>query len=349
MLWATEKCRSLRFLIEQLILNFKEWVFDICLYFFQDSQMPSVGHVGMFNKGDSTKKQQRKKRLTSSFPPVEPVRCLPPLQWCCAPPGQRFIHSFIHLFDSLPLFWWWQTWWRHGRTSCCASSSFFFFHSGIRSSSQLSSLLVKMKSSSLRMNTSARTWGSSRVTSSELHLKSVCLHLFSDQAVIYQNKIRHSSGVTYFTQYTTRFGPQQINDQLIDGSISSFSWGYHHGEDDCGPGRLDDPQQDQAAELDDGEEVHLPQRDVAKVDEVWLMLGRHAKQLQAVEKLQWKRGKQKKGFRAGAFSRRLVVQAGMNLGSPGCLWAKTPPCTRRLRTARAWGWTGGRHMFNVKV
>lgn len=37
------------------------------------------------------------------------------------------------------------------------SSSFFFLLSGIRSSSQLSSLLVKHKSMSLRMNTNART------------------------------------------------------------------------------------------------------------------------------------------------------------------------------------------------
>lgn len=37
------------------------------------------------------------------------------------------------------------------------SSSFFFLLSGIRSSSQLSSLLVKHKSISLRMNTKART------------------------------------------------------------------------------------------------------------------------------------------------------------------------------------------------
>lgn len=71
----------------------------------------------------------------------------------------------------------------------------------------------------------------------------------------------------------------------MDELTSSFISGYHHGEDDGGPGRLDDPQQDQAAELDDGEEVHLPQRDVAKVDEVWLMLGWHAEQPQAIEKL----------------------------------------------------------------
>lgn len=60
---------------------------------------------------------------------------------------------------------------------------------------------------------------------------------------------------------------------------------YHHGENDGSLGGLDDPQQDQTAELDDGEEVHLPQRDVAKVDEVRLMFGRHAEQPQTVEEL----------------------------------------------------------------
>lgn len=38
------------------------------------------------------------------------------------------------------------------------SSSFFFLLSGIKSSSQLSSLLVKNKSRSFRIKTSARTW-----------------------------------------------------------------------------------------------------------------------------------------------------------------------------------------------
>lgn len=60
---------------------------------------------------------------------------------------------------------------------------------------------------------------------------------------------------------------------------------YHHGEDDGGLGGLDDPEQDQAAELNDGEEVHLPQWDVTKVDEVRLMFGRHAEQPQTVKEL----------------------------------------------------------------
>jgi len=60
---------------------------------------------------------------------------------------------------------------------------------------------------------------------------------------------------------------------------------HHHGEDDGGGGRLDDPQQHQAGELGDGEQVHLPQGHVAQVDEVGLVLGRHAEQLEAVKEL----------------------------------------------------------------
>lgn len=60
----------------------------------------------------------------------------------------------------------------------------------------------------------------------------------------------------------------------------------HHGEDDGSLGGLDDPQQDQTAQLDDGEEVDLPQRDVTKIDEVGLVLGRHAEQREAVIELE---------------------------------------------------------------
>ena len=57
---------------------------------------------------------------------------------------------------------------------------------------------------------------------------------------------------------------------------------YHHGEDDGGGRGLDDPQQHQTCELGHSEEVHLPQRNVTQVDEVWLVLGRHGKQQEAV-------------------------------------------------------------------
>lgn len=65
----------------------------------------------------------------------------------------------------------------------------------------------------------------------------------------------------------------------------------HHGEDDGIIGGLDDPEHDQAAELDDGEEVDLPQGNVSQVDEVWLVLGWHTKQLQTVKELMSNRTK----------------------------------------------------------
>lgn len=61
--------------------------------------------------------------------------------------------------------------------------------------------------------------------------------------------------------------------------------GYHHRKNDGSLGGLDDPEQDQAAELDDGEQMHLPQGYMAKVDEVRLMFGWHAKQPQPVKEL----------------------------------------------------------------
>lgn len=61
--------------------------------------------------------------------------------------------------------------------------------------------------------------------------------------------------------------------------------GYHHGENNGSFRGLDDPEEDQAAELDDSKKMDLPQRDVTKVNEVWLMFGRHAKQPQTVKEL----------------------------------------------------------------
>ena len=60
---------------------------------------------------------------------------------------------------------------------------------------------------------------------------------------------------------------------------------YHHGEDDGGGGGLDDPEQHQTGELCQREEVHLPQGDVPQVDEVRLVLSRHPEELQTVEEL----------------------------------------------------------------
>lgn len=68
-------------------------------------------------------------------------------------------------------------------------------------------------------------------------------------------------------------------------NIRVFVCMYHHGEDDGSGGGLDHPQQHQAGELGDGEQVHLPQGHVAQVDEVGLVLGWHAEQLDPVKEL----------------------------------------------------------------
>lgn len=104
--------------------------------------------------------------------------------------------------------------------------------------------------------------------------------------------------------------------------------GYHHGEDDGGLGGLDDPEQDQAAELDDGEEVDFPQRDVPQVDEVRLVLGWHAEQLQPVKELRAEETLQ-------ASIQLLLMMDMRNPSSPECLAATTPPCRGRLRTTPA--------------
>lgn len=60
---------------------------------------------------------------------------------------------------------------------------------------------------------------------------------------------------------------------------------HHHGENNGSRRRLDHPEQHQARELGDSEQVNLSQWDVTQVDEVWLVLCRHAEQLEAVEEL----------------------------------------------------------------
>lgn len=170
------------------------WIFFICSHFFQDWQVHPVGHVGACKKETtSTKTTAEQKGIYFKFP--SSGTCTMPsssAMMLCSSWGERgegdvqqhlFMHSFIHLI----LFPWFdiggQTSRQRCRTSCCASSSFFFFHSGIRSSSQLSSLLVNMKSSSLRMNTSARTW-SGRVTAWRPHYWLVYIY-FSDETKTY--------------------------------------------------------------------------------------------------------------------------------------------------------------------
>jgi len=90
---------------------------------------------------------------------------------------------------------------------------------------------------------------------------------------------------TDIVEFETLPNAQMRGDSRVD---SYFEGWYHHGEDDSGPGGLDDPQQGETRELDDGEEVNLPQGHVAEVDEVRLVLGWHAEQLEAVKELQEK-------------------------------------------------------------
>lgn len=68
-------------------------------------------------------------------------------------------------------------------------------------------------------------------------------------------------------------------------------WGhhYHHGEHDRCSRDLDDPEHHQTGELHQGEDVDLPQRHVAQINQIRLVLGRHTKQLDSVKELQRKR------------------------------------------------------------
>lgn len=60
---------------------------------------------------------------------------------------------------------------------------------------------------------------------------------------------------------------------------------HHDREDDGSHGGLEDPQESQAQGLDEGEEVDASLRHVPQVDQVWLVLGGHQEQLQAVHEL----------------------------------------------------------------
>lgn len=61
---------------------------------------------------------------------------------------------------------------------------------------------------------------------------------------------------------------------------------HHDGENDGSHGGLEDPEQCQAQDLDEGEEVDLPEGNVSQVNQVGLVLRRHQKQLQTIHKLQ---------------------------------------------------------------
>lgn len=66
---------------------------------------------------------------------------------------------------------------------------------------------------------------------------------------------------------------------------------YHDREYDGSHGGLEDPQQSQAEDLDEGEEVDLPEGNVSQVNQVRLMFRRHQKQLETIHKLQKMTGK----------------------------------------------------------
>lgn len=65
----------------------------------------------------------------------------------------------------------------------------------------------------------------------------------------------------------------------------SASVAYHDREYDGSHSGLEDPEQCQTEHLHEGEQVHLPEGYVPQVDQVWLMLSWHQKQLQAVHEL----------------------------------------------------------------
>lgn len=60
---------------------------------------------------------------------------------------------------------------------------------------------------------------------------------------------------------------------------------YHHWENNSGHGGLENPEQGQAEQLDDGEEVHAAQGHMAEVGKVWLVLGWHQEQPHALREL----------------------------------------------------------------
>lgn len=62
----------------------------------------------------------------------------------------------------------------------------------------------------------------------------------------------------------------------------------HNGENNGSHSGLEDPEERQTKQLDESEEMDLPQWDVPQVDQVWLVFGRHEEQLESVHKLRTK-------------------------------------------------------------
>lgn len=61
---------------------------------------------------------------------------------------------------------------------------------------------------------------------------------------------------------------------------------YHYREYDGGHSGLEDPEQSQAKDLEECEEMDLPEGNVSQVHQVRLMLRWHQKQLKTIHKLQ---------------------------------------------------------------
>lgn len=68
-------------------------------------------------------------------------------------------------------------------------------------------------------------------------------------------------------------------------------WPHHDGEDDGGHGGFEDPEDGQADDLHQREEVDATQRHVPEEDVVGLVLGRHEEELAAVPELRWDEGR----------------------------------------------------------
>lgn len=54
---------------------------------------------------------------------------------------------------------------------------------------------------------------------------------------------------------------------------------HHHWENNGSWRCLDDPEQDETGQLDEGEEVHFAQWHMPQVNEIWLVLCGHPKEL----------------------------------------------------------------------
>lgn len=68
---------------------------------------------------------------------------------------------------------------------------------------------------------------------------------------------------------------------------------YHHGKyNSCCRG-LDYPEQNQTGELHQSEDMDLPQRHIAQVDQIRLVLCRHPKQFDSVKELKEKDANEK--------------------------------------------------------